>query len=444
MEQPALEQSPLEQSPLEQSALEQPALEPLPLGSAAPLGSSDYPVLQRYGVALETLEAHAEQPSEDVILQALTARDAVQAALDKAPADPTIRAEIYRLDQRLRQQSGAIARHLDLATWRDSLNPPASAWWWKFPKPPDPRDRLDWLWDALTITTLAASFSLVMDISSKFLTGGTDLLGSFVIVGQSVLTLLTGKTALTQAGQEATERSLERLGVPSHYHHEAKLGLSTGLLLLLLGLHANLPRIASLYAAWGNDNQAQGEMTRAEENLRRSLALNPDNPQTRYDLGTVYEDGQNPEKAIAQYRLALQGGLPQASIPLSRLYILDGQYDMAASVLMQGEQTASAGATPEGTGALLSPDFTYSYHKNLGWIAFRQGRLDEAAAHLQAAIQLDPQRAAAHCLLAQVWTAQGKPAVAEWQACANTADRTIPEENTWYTQAQAALQRSGS
>ncbi|QKD83210.1 tetratricopeptide repeat protein [Thermoleptolyngbya sichuanensis A183] len=80
----------------------------------------------------------------------------------------------------------------------------------------------------------------------------------------------------------------------------------------------------------------------------------------------------------------------------------------------------------------------------MGWIAFRQSRLDEAAAHLQAAIQLDPQRAAAHCLLAQVWTAQGKPAVAEWQACANTADRTIPEENTWYTQAQSALQRRGS
>ncbi|MFQ3627970.1 MAG: tetratricopeptide repeat protein [Cyanobacteriota bacterium] len=403
--------------------------------------SSDHPVLQRYEFALQSLEALAEQPNEAVILQVLTARDEVQATLDTAPADPAIRAEIYRLDQRLRQQSGAIARHLDLATWRDSLNPPASAWWWNFSKPLDPRDRLDWLWDALTVTTLAASFSLVMDISSKFLTGGTDLLGSFIIVGQSVLTLLTGKTALTQAGQEATERGLAQLGVPSHYQHEAKLGLSSGLLLLLLGLHANLPRIASLYAAWGNENQAQGEMTRAEENLQRSLALDPDNPQTRYDLGTVYESGQNAEKAIAQYRLALQGGLSQASIPLSRLYILDRQYDMAASVLMQGDQTASAGVTPEGSGAIPSPDFTYSYHNNLGWIAFQQDRFDEAAANLQTAIQIAPQRASAHCLLAQVWKAQDKPATAEWQACASAADRTIPEENAWYTLAQAALQR---
>ncbi|BAU40399.1 tetratricopeptide repeat protein [Leptolyngbya sp. O-77] len=433
----------MEKSSLEKLSLEKSSLEKLPLGSAAAPRLADHPVLQRYKVALDALEAHADALSEDAILQALTARDAVQAALDKAPADPTIRAEIYRLDQRLRQQSGAIARHLDLVTWRDSLNPPASAWWWNFPKPPDPRDCLDWLWDALTVTTMAASFSLVMDISSKFLTGGTDLLGSFIIVGQSVLTLLTGKTALTQAGQEATERSLERLGVPSHYHHEAKLGLSTGLLLLLLGLHANLPRIASLYAAWGNENQSQGEMTRAEDNLRRSLALDPDNPQTHYDLGTVYESGQNPEKAIAQYRLALQGGLSQASIPLSRLYILDGQYDMAASVLMQGEQTASAGLTPEGSGALPNPDFTYSYHNNLGWIALKQGRFDEAAANLQTAIQIAPQRASAHCLLAQVWNAQGRPAVAEWQACANTADRTIPEENAWYAQAQSALQQQG-
>lgn len=422
---------------------ELPAEKISPLSPEASRFSSEHPVLQRYESALQSLATYADHPPEDVILQALTARDAVQAALDKAPANPTIRAEIYRLDQRLRQQSGAIARHLDLATWRDSLNPPASAWWWNFPKPLDPRDRLDWLWDALTVTTMAASFSLVMDISSKFLTGGTDLLGSFIIVGQSVLTLLTGKTALTQAGQEATERSLEQMGVPSHYHHEAKLGLSTGLLLLLLGLHANLPRIASLYAAWGNEKQAQGEMTRAEDNLRRSLALDPDNPQTRYDLGTVYEDGQNPEKAIAQYRLALQGGLPQAGLPLSRLYILDGQYDMAASVLMQSDQTASAGLTPEGSGALPNPDFTYSYHNNLGWIALKQGRFDEAAANLQTAIQIAPQRASAHCLLAQVWNAQGRPAVAEWQACADTADRTIPEENAWYAQAQAALQQQG-
>ncbi|GAB4464415.1 MAG: hypothetical protein OHK0037_18370 [Elainellaceae cyanobacterium] len=430
----------MEKSSLEKSSLEKSSLEKLPLGSAAAPRLADHPVLQRYKVALDALEAHADALSEDAILQVLTARDAVQAALDKAPADPTIRAEIYRLDQRLRRHSGAIARHLDLATWRDSLNPPASAWWWNFSKPLDPRDRLDWFWDALTVTTLAASFSLVMDISSKFLTGGTDLLGSFIIVGQSVLTLLTGKTALTQAGQEATERSLERLGVPSHYHHEAKLGLSSGLLLLLLGLHANLPRIASLYAAWGNENQVQGEMARAQENLQRSLALDPDNPQTRYDLGTVYESGQNTEKAIAQYRLALQGGLSQASLPLSRLYILDGQYDMAASVLMQGQQVTTE-AFPEGTAALPNPAFTYIYHNNLGWIALKQGRFDEAAANLQTAIQISPQRASAHCLLAQVWNAQGKPAAAEWQACADYADRTIPEENGWYAQAQTALQR---
>jgi len=288
---------------------------------------------------------------------------------------------------------------------------------------------------------ITTTLSLSQDIKKRKEIRTDAVEPTFIIVGQSVLTLLTGKTALTQAGQEATERSLAQMGVPSHYHHEAKLGLSSGLLLLLLGLHANLPRIASLYAAWGNENQAQGEMTRAEDNLRRSLALDPDNPQTRYDLGTVYESGQNAEKAIAQYRLALQGGLPQASLPLSRLYILDGQYDMAASVLMQGEQTASAGMTPEGSSPLPNPDFTYSYHNNLGWIAFKQGRLDEAATHLQAAIQLAPQRASAHCLLAQVWNAQGKPAIAEWQACAEYANRTIPEENAWYTQAQTALQQ---
>ncbi|GAB4160777.1 MAG: hypothetical protein Fur0046_39740 [Cyanobacteria bacterium J069] len=408
--------------------------------------ATPHPVLQRYDAALTALEAQADKPSEAVILQVLTARDALQAALDKAPADPTIRVQIYRLDQRLRSQSEAIARHLNLATWRESLNPPASAWWWNFPQPLDPRDRLDWLWDALTITTLAASLSLVVDISGKFLTGGPDFLGSFIIVGQSVLTLLTGKTALTQAGQTATERGLMRLGVAPHYQHEAKLGLSTGLLLLLLGLHANLPRIARIYAAWGNNSQAQGEMTRAEDRLRRSLALDPDDAQTHYDLGTVYEDTQSAEKAIAQYRLALQGGLPQASVPLSRLYIRNGQYDLASTTLMQGQQLLADGSpagedgSPAETINPPSQDFSYSYHNNLGWVYLKQERFEEAAANLQTAIQIDPQRASAHCLLAQVWSAQGRPATAEWQTCAEQADRTIPEENAWHTEAVSRLQ----
>ncbi len=233
-----------------------------------------------------------------------------------------------RLDSTLRQYEAALTQ-LEAAP-----SPPTEAVildvligrWWKFPQPLDPRDRLDWLWSGLTLACLTASLSLLMDISSKFFESGPDLFGSFTVVSQSVLTLLAGGSALTQTGREATETLLQRVGFSKYRWNEAKFGIAAGLLLLLIGIHPNLPQIASLSSQWGRNNVQAGELSSAQNNYQRSLQLNPNNAKTHYSLGKVYDDLQKNEQAEAQYQLAVKGGVPQAYIRLSRLYILNRKH----------------------------------------------------------------------------------------------------------------------
>jgi tetratricopeptide (TPR) repeat protein len=397
--------------------------------------------LRQYEAALTQLEAAPSPPTEAIILDVLIGRDQVQGAIAHTPlATNSQRVTLYKLDQRLRRQSNHIAQGVVLADWRESLNPPDSAWWWKFPQPLDPRDRLDWLWSGLTLACLTASLSLLMDISSKFFESGPDLFGSFTVVSQSVLTLLAGGSALTQTGREATETLLQRIGFSKYRWNEAKFGIAAGLLLLLIGIHTNLPQIASLYSQWGRNNVQAGELSSAQNNYQRSLQLNPNNAKTRYSLGKVYDDLQKDEQAEAQYQLAVKGGVPQAYIRLSRLYILNGKPNEAIALLTAGEENLSASdQNLNSSAAASSPNLAYEYHTNLGWAYLKQETFAAAVAELQQAIQIDPNRGAAHCLLAQAWDAQNKPASSEWQACKALADRSIPEENSWYNLAQSRV-----
>lgn len=397
--------------------------------------------LRQYEIGLTNLEAAPSAPSEADILDVLIVRDRVQSAIAHASSvTDSQRVMLYRLDQRLRHQSHRIASGVTLADWRESLSPPDSAWWWKFPQPLDPRDRLDWVWSGLTLACLTASLSLLVDISSRFFQNGPDLFGSFAVISQSVLALLASGSALTQAGREATESLLQRTGFSKYRWNEAKFGISAGLLLLLIGIHTNLPQIAKLYSHWGRNNVQGGELSSAQNNYQRSLQLDPNNAKTRYGLATVYDNLQNTEKAEAQYRLAVEGGVPQAYVKLSRLYILSGKANEAVALLTAGrEKFNTSESNPAPNGASISQNLAYDYHTTLGWANLKQSTLPAAAAELQQAIQLDPNQGAAHCLLAQVWDAQKKPSQAEWQACSALADRSVPEENSWYSLAQSRV-----
>ena len=272
-----------------------------------------YSAIKRYEAALIELENAIGNLSDEVILSVLIARDAVQAELTAVTQIPKRKLiAVTELDGRLKKQARSIAQTVQLADWRASFNPPKEAWWWFLEIPIHPLDRFDWLWSAFQVVFLTGSLSLVVDISSRFLSGGLDVLSSFTVVSQSVLTLLTVGGALTKAGQTAIEQAFLRFGIKQYLWQEIKLGLSALLLLGLIGFRASLPQIATYFNERGLEKYIAGEWAIAQSKFERAIGLNPDDAEAHYNLGRLYEELQDLDQAKVQYRLALRGGLDVA------------------------------------------------------------------------------------------------------------------------------------
>jgi tetratricopeptide (TPR) repeat protein len=378
------------------------------------------------------------------ILEVLTARDEVQAALaDTTQTSGESLVAIAQLDKILKDNAGAIAIICETVDWQTSFNPPKEAWWWSLQPERKPHkfwDQLDWFWSAVSISSLTISLGLVGDISSRFLTGGPDTLGAVAVSTQSILTLLTAGGALTLAGQEAYKRTLKRLKIPERFWHEISAGFSFLLVIGLLGLRLSLPQIATQYNKWGFNNYNEGDWGSAEENYQRAIKLNPDDTLTHFRLGLLYEELQKLDLARTEYQIAAQDNIPDAINNLSRLYILNKNYPAAANLLLKtlaDEQKLKPSA--ETKHALL---------KNLGWGRLMQSHYPDAEAKLLEAIDLEQSAkltkniAAPHCLLAQVMEAQKdkKTALKEWEICIQYADiASSTDEDSWVITAQKRL-----
>jgi tetratricopeptide (TPR) repeat protein len=193
----------------------------------------------------------------------------------------------------------------------------------------------------------------------------------------------------------------------------------------------SLPSIAVQYNNSGLQNYSAGRLTSAQFDYLRAIKLNPDYVDAHYNLGLLYEDFQQIDKARVEYWAAVQGGLAAAHNNLARLYILDKDYAVAVPLLKKGLMIANNDAV------------NYYLHKNLGWARLGQSRYDEALVELQAAIALAPDQAPAHCLLAQVLEGQGDTVAAreEWEICLKFADSLRPDEDTWIGLARQRLSR---
>ena len=258
----------------------------------------------------------------------------------------------------------------------------------------------------------------------------------------SVLTLLASRSAFTRDGTAEVERFLVRIKIPQHFHQEASFGLSTLLLLGLLGFHVSLPEIAVLYNNRGDRlfyDSNPPQLASALTHYQRALALNPDYLEPRYSLGQIYEHLQKYELARNEYGLAAQGGYPPAYNNLARLYILEEEYAAAVQLLLLGLENNES---PNGEINNQDEKRRYSLLKNLGWARLNQGRYSEARTHLLEAIELDSDRASAHCLLSQVYEAEKKEAAAlsEWELCFALATYFNIDEDEWIDLARQKLE----
>lgn len=384
--------------------------------------------LNHFDTVLTTLEETVDNSSSEIILSVLIARDAVQVSLTDVSQIPQNKIiKIVELDRRLKKQANTITETGELEDWCATLHPPKEHWWWFMKPPVHQLDRLDWLWNALTVTSLTASVSLVVDISSRFLSGGPSFLGSFAVTFQSVLTLLTAGGVLTQAGRTGIDKILLGLGIKKYLWREIQFGLSGVLLLLLIGFRSSLPNISDKFLEKGVDNYYKGDWSSAMSDYEQALSLYPDNAKAHYSLGHLYEDLQEFKKAQTQYRLAVQGGFNAAYNELARLYIQDEKYSQAVPLLLKGLDEVQQ--NEHRTQSAL--------FKNLGWARFKQERYDEAEANLRDAIfhskNFEPTPAAPHCLLAQVLEKNKgiDSSLSEWHLCIGYADPRKPYEDAW-------------
>ena len=408
--------------------------------------------LTRYEQAIAALSQPADSPQ--AVLAALLCRDRVEAALQAQ--GPTVD-ELMMLDHLDAQFKAAVGQGREaeaLDRWRSLYKPDPSAWWW-YPEPvatsPPPPD---WLWKSLSIVFLTVSASLILNTAARFWSGGVASAGTWVIATQSILTLAAGRGALTQSGREGWERFLRQRQVPETLWPQRSCAAAGGVLLIVGGLHAALPWFATGYNAWGMQHHENGRLGSAQRDLLTALSLRPDYGEAQFNLGLVYEDLQAVEQAKAAYQFVVARDpedVPlavwlQAHNNLARLHILSGAYDRAVPLLIKAMALDLEPGLVETD--LEIADVNYALLKNLGWARLAQGRYREAEIELERANEFDEQilepmaardglgnrpRAAAHCLLAQVYDAQGELTWADeaWASCLRYADPGQPDEDNW-------------
>ncbi|HIK09136.1 MAG TPA: protein kinase [Oscillatoriaceae cyanobacterium M33_DOE_052] len=172
---------------------------------------------------------------------------------------------------------------------------------------------------------------------------------------------------------------------------------------------------------------------KAEFWYKTAIWVKPNYPKPYHNLGLLYEDPRffNQKLATENYHKAAKKGFTPAVNNLARLEILAINPDAAVHLIL-----------PQLHKENLSDGVKYSLHKNLGWARAIQKRYADAEANLQMAIDLNPKRASAYCLLAQVFEDQGNinPALTQWENCLRYAQSTTtPEEDGWIEMARQRL-----
>lgn len=398
--------------------------------------------LVSYRMALEYLDHSQTSLSTEQALEILSARDALKNVLTtQEQVSVNILSQVMQLDLRLKQKAGKILKVLNLPECRESLSAPPQDWWWHLD-----RKQVNWVIKGLTVVAWTGSLGLLANIASRFLSGGVGVLGAAAVVFPSLLTLLKARSELTEAGREGFDQLITKLPIFKNSPEKAKFVSLITLLGLLMGFWFALPFISQkVYNQRGLKNYEQGQLGTAEENYLRAIALNPDNVDAHYNLGNLYEDLQQFDKARTEYLIAVKGDVPEAYNNLARLFIQKKEYPQAVALLNQG--ILQAGKQDS------FPEVKYNLFKNLGWARFQQGRDTEAQQALQAAtgIASDPEvakylenRGSAHCLLAQVLERQKQPsAIKQWQQCCQLGSTLNPDEDTWLHLAQKKSQEAG-
>jgi len=224
----------------------------------------------------------------------------------------------------------------------------------------------------------------------------------------------------------------------------AALALAVLLVTQALAVEAPWQRLADATDLAAEDSP--GARRAALSALKELVLDEPGLHAAHYNLGSTYEKLEDVERAYHHYQTAANHKGRAADAALSNLARLD--------ILAGNSATAIERLLPR-INQVKDASVKSSVHKNLGWAYLLQKHYSDAQYHLQKAIELDSERAASYCLLAQVQDIQGdeESALASWANCLTYDTRNkrrkevawrSPELDFWQFQARERLKPSGN
>ncbi|WP_017306603.1 hypothetical protein [Spirulina subsalsa] len=379
--------------------------------------------------------------------------------------------------------------------WRAILKPAPTYWWW-FQAPSDSQNGILRL---LSIICLTGSSAIWLSLIPKILVSGTGLIGIMTILINSLLPLGNAGILAKNLGQEKIERLLRGFRLQNRLHSfhtlfspEHKLGpakpfsdrdrFSFSLLTLLcsiLFVELGSAHLAHFYFRQASEAYEKKQFRIALEKYELSLRLNPDNPKIYLQLGNINHELVELDAAIRNYKIAVQSPdcAATAAASLASIYLAQKDYSQADNWLWKSVEDArkasQAGETyiitdqqfknleqlltihlnleqnsqalrwiNLGLGGVRNhPEKEYTLLTSLGRIQLKSQANSEAKFQLQKAIDLQPNKALAYCLMAEALGLEGLngEATVAWEQCSAKADQTNPEEYQYQIKARSYL-----
>ena len=344
--------------------------------------------LVQYTDALTKLKLAKSEPSEIEILHILVARDAIEEALsEKTQLSVESLAKLLELDNFLKQQAHAIARGAKLAQWRATFHPSTEAWWWFLEPTSDEEvshsNRLDPLFNGLTIAGLTAVAAYMTTFVQLFSTGGFGFLETLGLLGQGGLILTVIRT-LQNTGQEKIKNLLKKLNISPQFHSQATLGITAMLLLASVGVNNSLPEIGKWNYREGEKLYEKGLLVKAKAKYEQAAKIAPENSDILIGLGEISESLGDLDQAQKLYQRVVERGDARAFNNLGRVYISSKKkLSDAESLLRIGLQEFTKGPRKQ------DEQLNYELHLNLGWVLLEQKLYEEAEKELRKAVAID-------------------------------------------------------
>lgn len=389
--------------------------------------------------SFETAVAHYEaeltaleqgKPTPLALLELLSCRDKIAAGLVAGTVSPQSVQRLAEFDHRLSKSISKVPK-ADWDAWRKARNPPADYWWWRLDEHrTQAEERRDLLWVVLAGTMMTVALGWTVEIIRRLWSGGGDWLSSVVV---TVSLLLTG-SPLTRRGPELAKRLFSKIHrLTPHYQGEAMAATAAIALLAVLGVRFfGLPVLALHYNNQGGNHLRAGELTQSHLDFQRAVSLNPDYAEAYYNLADAYVETGDYDQACSLYQRALAANrtLDLAYNGLGYALILRGELDRAVPILY--------------TGLSLAQDdkARIVLWTNLGRAYLEAQRYYEAEDALAQALVLNPEEAAAHCMLALAAEAVERPndeVILQWERCLGYAVHDTPRERELAAMARSHL-----